>query len=264
MKTSLKTRLFLILFLSGFAGVLSFLLLDLSALIAFIPVPAGSEPPVITPAIQVLGLIQQAVLLAVAVIIGIALAPKVGLSAPFAECLAAGGRCFPALRPQLKPGLIGALVGSLLIILTSLAFRPFFTTETIERTREIGRIIPIPMRLLYGGITEELLIRWGLMTLLLWIAWRVFGKKDIKPTRGYFVAAILISSFIFGAGHLPFALTVLPGSNAVVIPFVILANSAFGCVAGYLYWKYGLEAAVIAHMICHVVLVIAQYAGLYF
>lgn len=262
MARSFKTRLFLILFLSGFAGVLSFLLVDLSAIIALVPVPAGSEPPIITPAIKILGLVQPTVLLLVAVIIGIALAPKVGLSAPFAECLAAGGQCLPALRTQLKPGLIGALVGTLVIVLTSLAFRPLFMTKTIERTREFATLVPLPTRLLYGGITEELLLRWGFMTLLVWIAWRVFGKRIIKPTKIYFVAAILISSLVFGVGHLPIALALIPESSSTLIPFVIIANSAFGVVAGYLYWKYGLEAAVIAHMVCHLFLAVAQYAGL--
>ena len=262
MARSFKTRLFLILFLSGFAGVLTLLLVDLSAMVALVPVPAGSEPLIITPAIKILALIQPAVLLLVAVIIGIALAPKVGLSAPFAECLAAGGQCLPALRTQVKPGLIGAIIGALAIVLTSLAFRPFFTTQTIERSREIATLVPLPMRLLYGGVAEELLLRWGFMTLMVWAAWRVFGKRIIKPTKTYFVAAILISSLVFGAGHLPIALVLIPGSSSALIPFVIIANSAFGVVAGYLYWKYGLEAAVIAHMVCHVFLAVAQYAGL--
>jgi hypothetical protein len=43
---------------------------------------------------------------------------------------------------------------------------------------------------------------------------------------------------------------------------VIVANSAFGIVTGYLYWKYGLESAIVAHMLGHVVLVTATYAGL--
>ena len=262
MAQSFRTRLLLILFLSGFAGVLSFLLVDLPALVALVPVPAGSEPPISMPALKFLALIQPTVLLLVAVIIGIALAPKVGLSAPFAECLAAGGQCWPALRTQLKPGLIGALVGALAIVLTSLAFRPFFMTETIERTRVIATLVPLPTRLLYGGVTEELLLRWGFMTLVVWAAWRVLGKRIIKPTKTYFVAAILISSLVFGAGHLPIALTLIPESNNALIPFVIIANSSFGIVAGYLYWKYGLEAAVIAHMICHVFLAVAHYAGL--
>ena len=35
--------------------------------------------------------------------------------------------------------------------------------------------------------------------------------------------------------------------------FVIGANTAFGLLFGYLFWRYGLESAMIAHAVAHVV-----------
>lgn len=58
----MKKRLFIILFLPGFAGVLSLLLLDLSAFASLIP---NADVPPITSAIKILGLIQPAVLVGV-------------------------------------------------------------------------------------------------------------------------------------------------------------------------------------------------------
>jgi hypothetical protein len=257
----MKRRLFLILFLLGFAGVLSILLIDLSALAALIP---AADPPPITPAIKILSLIQPAVLVGVAVLIGVALAPKIGLSAPAAEALAAGEQVLPALRPQLIPGVLGGVIGALAILVTHAVFKPLLTTETVERISRFGSLLPIPTRLLYGGITEEVLIRWGLMTLLVWIVWRLFQKRLDKPTSVCFVVAILVSSILFGLGHIPIASVVLPQITLVVVLFVIIANSAFGVVAGYLYWKYGLESAMIAHVLCHVVLAVASRVGAYF
>lgn len=257
----MKRRLFLILFLLGFAGVLSILLIDLSALAALIP---AADPPPITPAIKILSLIQPAVLVGVAVLIGVALAPKIGLSAPAAEALAAGEQVLPALRPQLIPGVLGGVIGALAILVTHAVFKPLLTTETVERISRFGSLLPIPTRLLYGGLTEEVLIRWGLMTLLVWIVWRLFQKRLDKPTSVCFVVAILVSSILFGLGHIPIASVVLPQITLVVVLFVIIANSAFGVVAGYLYWKYGLESAMIAHVLCHVVLAVASRVGAYF
>jgi len=257
-----KKRLFLILFCVGFAGVLSILLIDLSALAALIP--AAADAPPITPAIKVLSLIQPAGLVALAVLIGIVLAPKVGLSAPAAESFAAGDRVMPALKPQLIPGVLGGVIGSLAIVLTHAVFKPLLTTETLARITRFGSLLPLPMRLLYGGLTEEVLIRWGVMTLLVWIAWRLFQKRLAKPTSVCFVAVILISSIVFGLGHLPIAFVVLPQITIAVVFFVIIANSAFGFVAGFLYWKRGLESAMIAHVLCHIVLAIASRAGAYF
>lgn len=259
-----RIRLFLILFLAGLAGVVSFLLVDLSAMVALVPASPGSEVPTITPALKILSLIQPAVLLGVAVLIGVALAARVGLSSPAAEALAEGRPAIPALTPQLVPGVLGGVVGGLSIILTAAVSKPFVPTETIERIGQFTRLLPIPTRLLYGGITEELLLRWGLMTLLVWLAWRLFQKRLTKPTSIWFVVAILLSAFIFALGHLPVAFFVLGESTVAVVLFVIIANSAFGIVAGYLYWKYGLESAILAHMFCHVVLAAASYAGAYF
>jgi len=210
----MRRRLFLILFFAGFAGILSFLLVDLSAFLALIPAQPGIEIPVVTPALKILSLIQPTVLLAIAVLIGNLLAPKVGLSAPFAEALATRQPAGPALKPQLVPGVWGGVIGSASILLTGAAFRLALTDEMIQRTDKLGNLIPIPTRLLYGGITEELLMRWGLMTLFVWVAWRVFQRRAVKPTKGSFVAAILVSSLIFGMGHLPIALILLPSKVA--------------------------------------------------
>lgn len=259
-----QRRLFAILFVLGLIGVLSFLLVDLAALVALFPVPAGTEAPVITPAIKVLSIIQPTVLLAVAVLVGVVFAPRVGLSSPFAESIAAGRPAIAALRSQLVPGVLGGLIGSGLILVTAAAFRQLLTADAIERIGVFGALVPLPTRLLYGGITEELLLRWGFMTLVVWIGWRLFQKRQDKPTSITFVVGILLSSLVFAIGHLPIAVMLFGEPTAAIVFFVIVANSAFGIVAGYLYWKFGLESAMIAHMLGHVVLVLASYAGAYF
>lgn len=262
MSLSFKKRLFLILFVAGVVGVLSFLLVDLAALIALVPIRPGVERLTVTPAFKVLSLIQPTVLLAVAVLIGVVLAPRVGLTAPAAESLAAGRSPVSALRAQLVPGVVGALIGGLVIILTSVVTKPFLPAETIALVEKFADIVPFPTRLLYGGITEELLMRWGLMTVFVWGVWRLFQRHYDKPTSVCFVAGVLLSAFIFGIGHLPVAVTLLGRITIALVLFVIVANSAFGLVTGYLYWKYGLESAIVAHMLGHVVLVTATYAGL--
>jgi len=261
---SFRKRLFLILFLAGFAGVLSFLLVDLAALIALVPVPLGSQPPVVTPALKFLSLIQPAVLLVVAVLTGIVLAPKLGLTAPLAESFAAGRPALAPLRRQLLPGVVGGFTGGFAILLTAAVIKPFLTAETIRLSANFGKLVPMTTRLLYGGITEELLMRWGLMTFFAWAVWRLFQRRFERPTRVCFVAAILLSALIFGLGHLPVAVTLLGGATVAMVVFVIVANSAFGIVAGYLYWKHGLESAIIAHMFGHVVMAVATYFGAYF
>jgi len=47
-----------------------------------------------------------------------------------------------------------------------------------------------------------------------------------------------------------------------LVIYVITANSIFGIAAGFLYWKKGLEAAMIAHIFAHVVLISAIHLSL--
>lgn len=257
-----KTRLFLILFFLGFLGVASLLLIDISEVMALIPT---TNPPAITPALRLLSLVQPALLLAVAVLIGVALAPKLGLSAPAAEALAHRGDFFTPLRAQLVPGVLGGLAGGMCIVLISLLTKPSLSASAVDRISKFATLLPFPTRILYGGITEELLLRWGVMTLIVWAAWRLLQKGQSGPTSATFVGAILLSSLVFGAGHLPVAYMLLPDSfGGALVLFVIFANSAFGIFAGLLYWKRGLESAMIAHILCHLVLALASWAGAYF
>ncbi len=261
---SFKTRLFLILWLAGLAGVLSLLLIDLKALIAILPLPAGTEIPMSISMLKLVGLIQPAVILSVAVLVGVALASKVGLSSPVAEAAASGGDAVSALKPQIIPGIVGGLAGGVALVSIAAMLKPFLTAEMLARLGALGNALPLPVRLLQGGITEEVLLRWGLMTLLVWAAWRLFQKGKDRPKPSYVVGAILVSSLIFAVGHMPLAFMLFPEPTLPLVLFVIFANSAFGLIAGYLYWKKGLESAMIAHALTHIVMFTASYFGAYF
>jgi hypothetical protein len=254
-----KTRLFAILWIAGMAGVLSFLLVDLSALLANLPDAAGASLPFPPFVLKLLSTIQTTVLLSIAVLIGVALAHRVGLSSPAAEALAGGGNLVAALKPQVVPGLIGGLAGGIAIPLAWLLWKPFLPPTFVTRAEQLNRSLPFPTRLLYGGITEELLLRWGVMSLLVWLAWRLFQKREGKPRAVWLVSAIIISSIVFGLGHLPLVRVLAVNFTVAIVGYIVVANSLFGFIAGYLYWKRGLEAAIIAHMLAHVLIITAMY-----
>ncbi|MCW5549340.1 MAG: CPBP family intramembrane metalloprotease [Opitutaceae bacterium] len=259
-----KIRLGLVLWIAGFTGIASVLLLDFEALLALLPESAREGNPRITPAIKLLGLVQPAAILTLAVFGGVTLTPKVGLSAPAVEAWAAGRPVLPALRPQWLPGVLGGLGGGLAILLIAALTHPWLPPGAAASISTFSRLMPFVTRLLYGGITEELLLRWGLMTLLAWGCWRMFQKHRARPPGLCFHGAILLSAAVFGAGHLPVAFLVVPEPNFALVAFVLLANAAFGVIAGYLFWKRGLESAIAAHMVTHVVLLAASRLGVYF
>jgi membrane protease YdiL (CAAX protease family) len=259
-----KTRLILVLWVAGFIGIVSLLLLDFDAFIALLPAEAAAEVPRVTVGLKLLSLVQPAVFLTLAVFGGAALAPKVGLSAPAFEAWTTREPTMPALRPQWLPGLLGGAGGGIAIVLIAALANPELPPGAAAKISAFAQLMPFPTRLLYGGITEEVLLRWGLMSLLVWAGWRLFQKRETHPPAGCFHAAIIISALIFGAGHLPVAFFVVPEPNVALVAFVIIANAAFGVVAGYLFWRRGLEAAILAHMVTHGVLFAASRVGVYF
>jgi membrane protease YdiL (CAAX protease family) len=118
--------------------------------------------------------------------------------------------------------------------------------------------IPIVARVLFGGITEELLLRWGLMTVLAWLAWRFLQQRRGPVRAGFVWLAIAVSALLFAAGHLPAATVLLGSLDAAVVAFVIGVNTAFGLLFGYLFWRHGLESAMIAHALAHAVSFLAN------
>ena len=154
------------------------------------------------------------------------------------------------------------LASGVAIVLSWVVAKPFLTAEFVTRAQDFNKFMPHATRFLYGGFTEELLLRWGVMTLLVWLGWRLLQGGKGEPKAAYFVSAILISAVLFGVGHLPLASILAGALTAPLIIYVIAANATVGVIAGFLYWKKGLEAAMIAHASAHVVLIVAVHLSL--
>ena len=228
-----------LLFAVGLPGVVAVALLVLPLLLQ------GRSLPQPLWLIQMVAAAQSVLLLALAVFIGCHCAPRVGLAAPMFAALLEGGDWRPVWRRQWLPGVAGGALGAgLLLALPALA-PPELLTQAA--TREM----PALARLLYGGITEELLLRWGMMSLMVWGLWRVLQRRSSKPHPALFWAAIVLSALLFGLGHLPAAKAMLGLLAPEVIAYVLLGNLVFGLLAGWLFWRHGLEAAMLAHALAH-------------
>ena len=66
-------------------------------------------------------------------------------------------------------------------------------------------------------------------------------------------AAIVVAALLFGAGHLP-AASKIWGLEAIVVLRTLLLNGIAGVVFGWLYWKRGLEMAMLSHFSADIVL----------
>jgi len=103
----------------------------------------------------------------------------------------------------------------------------------------------------YGGIGEEILCRLFLVSLLVWIAARLTGTTH--PGRRVYLRAIVIAAVLFGVGHLP-ALAMAGALTPPNIALVVGLNALCGSVFGWLFWRYGIEHAMVAHFSADIVL----------
>ena len=69
-----------------------------------------------------------------------------------------------------------------------------------------------------------------------------------------FVVAITLAALLFGAGHLPTAFAIGMAHAPFAIARIVLLNALVGLVTGTLFWKYGLEHAMLAHFCADLVL----------
>lgn len=240
-----RSKLGITFWLAGMLGIVVVVTTHLPKLIPGLL--HGKELPM--PMWMFLGvsLVQAGLLLAIAVWIGISTSAKLGLRAPAFEASAAGQRVFPYLIPQLRSGLVfGLLVGVFLFALNTFGPDAWVAIQ--------ARYYPsLITRLLYGGITEELLLRWGFMSAVTWLLWRILQHRGGSPHAAIVWLGIVVSAIAFGVGHLPAVGATLGGLDTNIIVFIVGGNAISGTVFGWLYWRYGLESAMVAHAVAHLV-----------
>lgn len=182
-------------------------------------------------ALPVMGSVQSGLLLAAAVFFGAWLAPRVGLGAPV----------LGALLQMWLPGVGGGVMGAAwMVTLAQLVPDALAPGDPIQA-------LPLWIKLLYGGITEELLVRWGMMSVLLFSLWRLVQPHGGAPRRGLVWAAIVLAALLGAASNLPSAMTLMGGLSPQLLAYVLLNHTVFGLLVGYIYWRHGLGAAIVAH-----------------
>lgn len=242
---------FLALFSLGLIGVLTLVFFTLPQLDQIRELqPELAELP--AALLVLIILLQPAILLFVGVAVGCLLAPRTGIVSFVYEKAAFGTPVLPRLKPQFQTAMIIGLVFAVVVMVLDRAFLPFLGEEfrAIEAGK-INLIAQLVMGMLYGGITEELLLRWGFMTLLVWLGWLLLRRSGANPPGGVVWTAILLSAIVFAIGHLP-AMALMVPLTAIIIVRTVLLNAIGGVVFGWLYWRYSLEAAMVAHAFTHV------------
>ena len=239
-------RLFFVLLAGSLLGVLA-LLPYLTVVIR----PMLAAHPLRLP-LPLIVLIQGTINFGVAIGLGLLLARKIGLGAPFLEAWLYG-RPVPAGRGLV---LISCVTGIGLGLVTLALLRSPLGAALTALPIATEDAMPIWKRFMacfYGGLCEEILMRLFLLSLAMWLLGKLWKAQSGFPSPAAFWIANLLVAVVFGAAHLPLAaqLTALTPSLVTV---VISLNGIVALGFGYLYWKRGLESAILAHFSADLVL----------
>lgn len=105
--------------------------------------------------------------------------------------------------------------------------------------------------LTYGGVLEEIMMRWFLMSLLIFIIWKLFFKKEQSAPSGVMIGVNIVVALLFAAGHLPTTAMTM-GITPLILVRCFTLNSLAGLICGHLYMKHGIQYAMLSHAGFHI------------
>lgn len=225
-------RRFFVPWLLGLTGVASLVLLPLPTVAPGSPMH-GWDPW----QLHLIVLVNPLLLLTLGAALGAGLAHRTGLGSR----LAGTSQAPWALG---APALAGLALGGLVVGVDALV------------SQAVASPPALAVGLLYGGLAEEVMLRYGLMSLLAWAGARLWSWRGRQPPHGrlpdaVYWCAIVLSALAFAAAHLP-AVLQQPDAGAWGLARSLGWNTALGVVYGALFWKRGLESAMTAHAATHV------------
>ena len=241
-----------ILFVLGSVGIAMFTITSIplieQQLAKLSPEKLETVPPL--GILMLLQGLQYSVLLAISILIGIGCAYRVGLRSHLIDHWVFHTAKSPSFAVEMKWSLgVGAATAIVLFLLDWLMQPALPEALRAANTESSGLNLLTAMS--YGGITEEILMRWGLMSLLVWIAWKGLKQGVTLPSQGIYQGAIVLAALVFGLLHLPATAAIAPLTTVVIIRALLL-NGIAGIAFGWLFWQYSLEAAMLAHISVHV------------
>lgn len=191
-----------------------------------------------------LTLLSPLLLLLGASALGAALAHRIGLGSRVAGTA-------PGLRGTAwRDALLAAAVLAFLLRAADALLQPHLDPEGLMPTDAPG-LRQLLLGVFYGGLTEEVMTRWGLLSLIAWVLHRLRRGGASPAGPGVLWTANVLAALLFAAGHLP-ALLASVEPSAVWIGRTLVLNTVAGIVYGWLYLRHQLEAAMAAHALTHV------------
>ena len=155
-------------------------------------------------------------------------------------------------KQPLTAAILVSVIGGLALILPDILFFGKYSQAIMDSYAAKPTIAYLLATVTLGSVTEEVMLRLFMMSLIAFLLQKPFGKKRTLPSPAILITANVVVAMLFAAGHLPVTFQMM-GNSPLLIFRCFLLNGSFGLAFGWLYRKYGLRYAMFAHGGCHIV-----------
>ena len=193
--------------------------------------------------------LQTLVMVLVMSIAGSILSLRTGLNAPLLEALLKGSSVLSSFQSILLPTLLYSILGIVIFLVLYYGIvESILDSHSFQVMAKVRGAIGVDGCVLYGGIVEEVIARWGLLNLIVFFA-ILFGIAN-----NYIIIwiAIVLSGIVFGVGQIPVYLAAGCLSSRRLIYSLILLYLWQSIIFGFIFWHYGLFSSMLAHMLFHI------------
>jgi hypothetical protein len=190
--------------------------------------------------------------------IGLWLANRIGLGMPFVEGWAKREPIPYRFRNIVAIAVITAVI---LVVLSMFLHTVVFDPPVNAMLEKMGVAIPEAANTppLYGflaaisaGITEETEFRLFGLSLLAWLGGLLFHDSDGRPKLTVFWTANILFALTFGAVHLLTEAAMGIPITPLIVTATLVLNGIGGLLFGWLFCTFGLESAMLAHILADI------------
>lgn len=195
--------------------------------------------------ISYLAIAQTLIMVFLMSLAGAVLSLRTGLQATLLDDLLQGQSIIPLLQNTVIPVLFYTLGGLLVFLgLYYGVVESILDDCSFQAMRKLRLALGVEGCILYGGIVEEVLARWGLMNVI------SFFASLFIPQKSNFLMwmVILLSGLLYTLSQIPAYLAAGCQANRRFIYSLLLLTLWKAILFGGLFWQFGLVPAITGHI----------------
>lgn len=181
-------------------------------------------------------------------IAGAALSLRTGLGDPLLNDMLVGHSVWNQLASLMLPVFLYSVGGLVIfLILYNLFAKRLLEQKTLIALQTMWKKFGLDGCLLYGGVVEEVLARWGLLNVITFFAMLFAQQKNDAII--YF--SMIVSGIFYTLSHLPAYIAAGCQNGRRFVLVMLVLNGWQAILFSMVFWRYGILAAIISHMLFH-------------